>query len=78
MKKKYQRIKDKADFCNELAKLFSVNPENVYKNWFSKLFTSLPRGIKESEVDEFMDRYIEYEKEANDSKKKLHTKYFGK
>jgi len=78
MKKKYQRIKNKADFCNELAKLFSVNPENVYKNWFSKLFTSLPKGIKENEVDEFIDKYIDYEKEKESNDKKLHTKYFGK
>jgi len=77
MKKKYQRIINKADFCNELAKLFSVNPENVYKNWFSKLFMSLPKGIKEIEVDEFMDKYIEYEKEKESIDKKLHTKYFG-
>jgi len=77
MKKKYQRIENKADFCNELAKLFSVNPENVYKNWFSKLFMSLPKGIKEIEVDKFMDKYIDYEKEKESNNKKLHTKYFG-
>jgi len=77
MKKKYQRIENKADFCNELAKLFAVNPENVYKNWFSKLFMSLPRGIDEKKVDEFLDKYIEMEKEISESKKQIKTKYFG-
>ena len=77
MKKKYQRIENKADFCCELAKLFSVNPENVYKNWFSKLFMSFPRGVDENKVDEFMDKYLSYEKEKSQNNKQLHTKYFG-
>lgn len=74
---KFKKIKDKPRFYRELATATGKEPQSIQSNWFKQLFCNVPKDcIKVAENT--IDTFIEYEKELDEIKEKLHIKYFGK
>ena len=77
MKEKFKKVKDKQTFFKLISEKTGVMPQNISSNWFGRGFIVVPKNWI-LWTDDFLDRYLELEKEkAIDDKNRL-IKYFGK
>lgn len=76
MKEKFNKIKNRQKFYLQAAKKFCTTPENVKVNWFGKFFVAVPKD-KKIDVEIFIDKYLEMEKDNEKHENENLIKYLN-
>jgi len=74
-----EKIKEKyrQKFYQELAIHTGCHPGSIATNWFGRKYLGVPKN-RIDEVEKFIDKFMEWQKESLELEKKLEIKHFGK